>query len=70
MSIKFREVIFSAKVYFVPLHRWDYACVCHELRTEEEGICSKLSEYQQSSCNAIDPHLVNEASKGVIFYQI
>ena len=35
--------------FFEPLLRWEYAHVCHNLRTQKEGICSKKSGYKSSN---------------------
>ena len=57
--------IFSAvSVYFDISFRWAFALVCHELRTENEGICPRLSKYL--NWNTIDLHFLIKLEEGLI----
>ena len=45
------------------------AKVCHNLKTEKEGVCGKKSEYKTRNWHTSDLHLRKKASKRTFFYQ-
>ena len=54
---------FCLSVYFEPLLGWECASVCHDLKSEKEGIYAKMQEYERSNCHTSDLHVGNQDSK-------
>ena len=60
---KFGHFLSDLRIQFEPLLGRECASVCHDLKTEKEGIYAKMQEYERSNCHTSELHDGNQDSK-------